>query len=169
MTTVRDVRPSEFDRVLAIINSAAVVYRGRIPDDCWHEPYMPEQQLRREIAAGVRFSGIEINSELAAVMGIQDVGPVHLIRHAYVDPRHQGEGLGGALIERICEELTGQVLVGTWRAAEWAIRFYEKHGFALVSPAATARLLQTHWNIPETQAAVSVVLARPEIVGHDAA
>lgn len=165
MSNIRPVGSDELDRVLAIINSAAVVYRGRIPDDCWHDPYMPEEQLRREIDSGVRFFGIDSDAELAAVMGIQDVGPVHLIRHAYVDPRHQGEGLGSALIEYICDELAGQVLVGTWRAAEWAIRFYEKHGFVLVHEEATARLLHDHWTIPERQADASVVLARLPIAG----
>lgn len=163
MTDIRPVRPDEFDRVLAIINSAAVVYRGRIPDDCWHDPYMADEELRREIAASVRFFGIESDGQLAAVMGIQDVGPVHLIRHAYVDPRHQGEGLGSALIEYICEKLAGQLLVGTWRAAAWAIRFYEKHGFVLVPEQAKGSLLRAHWTIPDRQVAVSVVLARPEI------
>ena len=163
MKAVRRVRADEFDRLLSIINVAAEAYRGEIPEDCWHEPYMSAEQLRDEITAGVRFSGIDIGGELGAVMGVQDVRPVHLIRHAYVVPEHQGEGLGGELIERICASLPGQILVGTWRAAEWAIRFYEKHDFVLATEVATARLLKTYWKIPERQAEVSVVLARPAI------
>ena len=163
MTAIRPVRPDEFDRLLTIINEAAAAYRGTIPDDCWHEPYMSKAQLRDEMAAGVSFSGIEIAGELVAVMGIQDLGAVHLVRHAYVDPDHQGEGLGGQLIVKICAGLPHQILVGTWSAAQWAIRFYEKHGFALVPDKSTPGLLQTYWNIPPRQAAESVVLARPPI------
>jgi GNAT superfamily N-acetyltransferase len=160
---IRPVRPEEFDRLLSIINQAAEAYRGNIPADCWHEPYMSEEQLRAEMAAGVNFVGIHIAGQIAAVMGMQQVRNVELIRHAYVVPEHQGEGLGGELIETICGERRGQMLVGTWRAAQWAIRFYERHGFVLLPPEIIRLLLRTYWSITERQAETSVVLARPAL------
>ena len=163
--TIRPCRPDERDEMFAIINAAAEAYRNVIPPDCWHEPYMPVKELEEEIAAGVTFWGLEIDGMLAGLMGIQPVRDVDLIRHAYVQPRFQGEGVGSALIRHIRCANTRQMLVGTWAAAEWAIRFYQRHGFALVSDEVKNRLLRTYWNIPDRQVETSVVLANPALRG----
>jgi GNAT superfamily N-acetyltransferase len=158
--TIRAVRADELDTVLEIINEAAQVYRGAIPDDCWHEPYMPHADLQRDIASGVEFIGYESAGELVGVMGIQRVREVDLIRHAYVRPSAQGRGIGAALIAQLMAGRTRPVLIGTWAAASWAIRFYERHGFQVVSRVRTAELLREYWSIPERQTEVSVVLAQ---------
>lgn len=147
--------------MLAIINAAAEVYRGVIPADCWHEPYMPSHELDREIAAGVTFWGHAVDGVLIGVMGIQPVRGVDLIRHAYVLPRSQRHGIGGALLRHLRRSSTRPMLVGTWAAAAWAIRFYARHGFELVSPARKSVLLKTYWNISDRQIETSVVLATP--------
>jgi GNAT superfamily N-acetyltransferase len=121
---------------------------------------MSAAELDREIAAGVAFSGWEIDGELVGVMGVQPVRDVVLIRHAYVVPARQREGIGAALLEHLARTTDRRVLVGTWAAAEWAIRFYERHGFALVGPQRTAELLRAYWSIPERQIETSVVLER---------
>jgi GNAT superfamily N-acetyltransferase len=131
-----------------------------IPSDRWHEPYMPAEELDGEIAAGVEFWGWEEDGQLAGVMGIQHVRDVDLIRHAYVAPGLQGRGIGGKLLEWLLDSAERPMLVGTWAAAEWAIRFYERHGFELVSPERKAELLREYWTIPERQVENSVVLAR---------
>jgi len=158
------IRPcGEPDRetILAIINAAAEAYRGVIPADCWHEPYMEAAELAEGIVAGIRFSGYEADGELVGVMGIQPVHDVDLIRHAYVRPAWQGRGIGQALMDHLLASSRRQVLVGTWAAAAWAIRFYERNGFRLVSEQAKARLLHAYWTIPERQVEVSVVLTKP--------
>jgi GNAT superfamily N-acetyltransferase len=132
-----------------------------IPIDGWHEPYMAPGELDREIAAGVRFSGYEVNGALVGVMGFQRVRDVDLIRHAYVHPATQGRGVGTALLERLRRRSSRRLLVGTWAAASWAIRFYEHHGFELVPAERTRRLLETYWSIPARQIETSVVLADP--------
>ena len=134
-----------------------------IPADRWHEPYMPMAELEGEIAAGVEFWGYEEGGELLGIMGIQRLGEVDLIRHAYVLPAKQGEGVGGALLEHLMETAERPVLVGTWAAAEWAIGFYRRHGFEQVTPAQKDDLLRRHWNIPERQVETSVVLARQPV------
>jgi len=144
-----------------IVNAAAVAYRGVIPEDRWHEPYMGTAELEGEIAAGVEFWGYEDDGELIGVMGIQPVKDVTLIRHAYVSPTAQGRGIGGALLAALDERGTGQMLVGTWAAASWAIRFYERHGFVAVDD--PAALLRRYWSIPERQIETSVVLAKPPV------
>jgi GNAT superfamily N-acetyltransferase len=143
----------------AIINEAAVAYRGVIPADCWHEPYMKRSELLSEIAAGVEFWGWD-DDALVGVMGLQTVRDVTLIRHAYVRPSHQGRGVGGALLMKLGEQTSGPLLIGTWAAAHWAIRFYQNHGFRLVSSEEKDRLLSTYWNIPSRQRDTSVVLTR---------
>jgi GNAT superfamily N-acetyltransferase len=158
---IRRCRHDERPAILAIVNAAAEAYRGVIPPDRWHEPYMPAAELDGEIAAGVAFWGYEADGALLGVMGIQPVGDVTLIRHAYVAPGRQRGGVGGALLEHLIATATQPLLVGTWAAAEWAIRFYERHGFVLVSPRRKAELLQTYWTIPDRQVETSVVLARP--------
>jgi GNAT superfamily N-acetyltransferase len=156
---IRRCRDDELAAIGAIVNAAAVVYRGVIPEDRWHEPYMPAADLKGEIAAGVEFWGYEDGSELIGVMGIQPVQDVTLIRHAYVSPAAQGRGVGGALLAALEARGTGQMLVGTWAAAMWAIRFYERHGFVAVDD--PAALLRRYWSIPERQIETSVVLAKP--------
>ena len=134
-----------------------------IPADRWHEPYMPAEELDGEIAAGVTFWGYEDDGALLGVMGVQAVHDVDLIRHAYVLPNSQGRGIGGELLRHLVNSSARQLLVGTWAAAEWAIRFYCGHGFEQVDPATKTRLLQTYWTIPERQVETSVVLARPPL------
>lgn len=160
---IRACRDDERATMLAIVNAAAEAYRGVIPDDCWHEPYMPADELDREIAAGVSFLGYEADSVLVGVMGIQPVRDVDLIRHAYVAPASQGRGIGGALLEHLLATATRPVLVGTWAAAEWAIAFYRRHGFEQVTPERKDELLQTYWDISARQIETSVVLAGPPV------
>lgn len=149
--------------MLAIVNAAAAAYRGVIPADRWHEPYMPEAELRQEIAAGVDFWGLETTDGLAGVMGVQPVRDVDLIRHAYVRPDQQRHGVGAQLIEHLRRHSTRPMLVGTWAAARWAIAFYERHGFVLASPERGAALLRTYWTLPERQIETSVVLESPPL------
>jgi GNAT superfamily N-acetyltransferase len=161
--TIRLCNDDDRVGILAIVNMAAEAYRGVIPADRWHEPYMQRAELDSEIAAGVVFWGYEEDGSLQGVMGIQPVHDVHLIRHAYILPGRQRRGIGGAVLERLRQSTTRRMLVGTWEAADWAIRFYERHGFELVAPARKAALLKTYWNIPARQVEVSVVLASPPI------
>jgi GNAT superfamily N-acetyltransferase len=163
MHSIRLCRDDERPTILEIVNSAAEAYRGVIPADRWHEPYMPGGELDGEIAAGVEFWGYEDDGALLGVMGVQAVRDVDLIRHAYVLPASQGQGIGGALLQHLVDSSSRQLLVGTWAAAEWAIRFYRGHGFEQVGPATKTRLLQTYWTIPERQIETSVVLARPPL------
>jgi GNAT superfamily N-acetyltransferase len=160
---IRPCRDDEAGTMLAIINAAAEAYRGVIPPDRWHEPYMSADELRSEIAAGVRFTGCEVDGALAGVMGIQPVRNVDLIRHAYVLPIFQGRGVGSTLMAHLRARATRQILVGTWAAASWAIGFYERHGFRLVSDDAKAQLLRSYWTVSERQIATSVVLAAPHL------
>ena len=160
MGSIRRCRDDERDEILAIVNAAAEAYRGVIPADRWHEPYMPATELDAEIDAGVVFWGYESDGELTGVMGIQPVRDVDLIRHAYVRPGAQGGGIGSALIDHLLRTATRPLLVGTWAAAGWAIRFYERHGFRLTSTEEKTRLLREYWSIPERQVETSVVLTR---------
>jgi len=156
---IRKLSPSNFDPILKVINDAAQAYKGVIPDDLWKEPYMSSEELRHEIDSGVEFYGWFENDVLLGVMGIQFVGDVTLIRHAYVLPEHQRRGIGSKLLRHLISlAKTSEILVGTWANATWAIRFYEKHGFKLVPPEEKDKLLRTYWNIPEKQIEASVVL-----------
>jgi GNAT superfamily N-acetyltransferase len=165
MSRIRRCGDDEREAILAIINAAAEAYRGVIPPDRWHEPYMEAGELEREIAAGVVFWGYEDGGELLGAMGIQAVHDVDLIRHAYVLPRRQRGGVGGALLGYLRALTSRRILVGTWAAADWAIRFYRRHGFELVPPARARALLRTYWAIPERQVETSVVLAHPPLDG----
>jgi GNAT superfamily N-acetyltransferase len=158
---IRRCTAGDFAAIHEIVNDAAEAYRGVIPADRWHEPYMGEEELRHEIGAGVRFWGWEEAGELLGVMGIQDVEDVTLVRHAYVRTAARRCGIGGRLIDHLLRLTDRPVLVGTWRAAEWAVRFYEKHGFRLVGEEEKNRLLRRYWTRPERQVATSVVLAGP--------
>lgn len=159
---IRPCNEADFEAIYSIINDAAQAYRGVIPEDRWHEPYMSSQELRREIASGVRFWGYEENGELLGVMGIQDVQDVTLIRHAYVRTRSRGKGIGGKLLGELRRLTTRPILIGTWAAADWAIRFYQRHGFRPVSTEEKNRLLRKYWTIPDRQVETSVVLAETE-------
>jgi GNAT superfamily N-acetyltransferase len=161
MSNVRPCRADERVAIVAIVNTAAQAYRGVIPADRWHEPYMPLDELDREIADGVAVWGFEEDGVLLGVMGLQSVRDVDLIRHAYVLPGDQRRGVGGALLGHLRRRSARRMLVGTWAAADWAIRFYQRHGFELVSPARKTTLLKTYWAVPERQIETSVVLADP--------
>ena len=161
MGEIRRCRDDERATILAIVNAAAERYRGAIPTDCWHEPYMPAAELDGEIAAGVAFWGYEAEGALLGVMGIQPVRDVDLIRHAYVLPPAQGQGVGTALLRHLRASSGRRMLIGTWAAAEWAIRFYRHHGFELVPPEQKKELLKEYWTVPERQIETSVVLADP--------
>ncbi len=177
MSVIRPCTEADVAAAWVVINAAATAYAGVIPADRYHVPYMSVEELRAEIAGGVRFWGWfeeEDESEasrseanepgrhgpvvLVGVMGIQDVDDVTLIRHAYVDPARQGRGVGGGLLTHLIGLARAPLLVGTWAAATWAIRFYERHGFVLVTPEEKDRLLRLYWRIPERQVETSVVL-----------
>jgi len=156
---IRSLLPSDFDAILKVINDAAQAYKEVIPNDRWKEPYMSAGELREEIEAGIRFFGWVEGGHLLGVAGIQALKDTTLIRHAYVLPGYQRKGIGTRLLEYLVGLAeTPEILVGTWAAATWAIRFYEKHGFKLVSSKEKDRLLRTYWHIPERQIETSVGL-----------
>ncbi|TCM04706.1 GNAT family N-acetyltransferase [Sphingomonas sp. PP-CC-3G-468] len=161
---IRRCGASDADAILAIINAAAEAYRGVIPPDRWHEPYMPASELASEMADGVAFSGYETGGRLVGVMGTQRRSNVDLVRHAYVLPEWQSHGIATRLLQHLCGDAHRPILIGTWAAADWAVRFYERHGFARVGDDDIASLLRTYWNVPERQVATSVVLALPPLV-----
>jgi GNAT superfamily N-acetyltransferase len=163
VSNIRPCRGDDCAAVLAIVNAAAEAYRGVIPDDRWNEPYMPLDELLSEIATGVAFWGYEVEGALVGVMGFQSVRDVDLIRHAYVLPDNQRYGIGGALLGHLRRLSRRRILIGTWAAADWAIRFYRRHGFALVSPASKITLPKTYWTVPDRQIETSVVLANPPL------
>jgi GNAT superfamily N-acetyltransferase len=158
------IRPSvsaDFDAILAIINAAAEVYRGVIPADRWHEPYMPRDELAREIADGIAFWVAEDQGRVLGAMGIQDKGPVALVRHAYVAPDAQRGGVGTRLLRHVEGLADKPVLIGTWADASWALDFYRRNGYTVVPEAEKDRLLRVYWSVPERQIETSVVLADP--------
>jgi len=163
--TIRTCTAADLPAIFDIVNDAAQAYKGVIPADCWHEPYMPMDHLRSEIAAGVRFWGYEGDGELVGVMGIQDRGDVDLIRHAYVSTVRRNSGVGTSLLAFLERQTEKPILIGTWAAATWAIRFYEKNRYRLLSREDTVRLLKKYWSIPERQIESSVVLASPRWAG----
>ncbi|GAA4013595.1 hypothetical protein GCM10022631_26540 [Deinococcus rubellus] len=161
---IRDAVADDFPAIHAVINDAAEAYRGIIPADRWHEPYMSESELAGQMAEGVRFrcfvdNGGGVGNGVIGVMGIQDRGEVKLIRHAYVRTDHRSRGIGALLLADLIADEGQPILIGTWQAAAWAIRFYQKHGFVLVSETEKTRLLRKFWTIPERQIETSVVLA----------
>jgi N-acetylglutamate synthase-like GNAT family acetyltransferase len=151
--------PGDFDAILAIINDAAQAYRGVIPADRWHDPYMPADELSREIADGVVFWVADDDGRLLGVMGMQDKGEVALVRHAYVAPTLQRKGVGTRLLRHVESLTTKPMLIGTWADASWAIDFYQRNGFTVVSDDDKDRLLRRYWSIPVRQIETSVVLA----------
>jgi GNAT superfamily N-acetyltransferase len=156
--SIRPCVNADFDAMCAVINAAATAYAGVIPADRYDVPYMPDDELRDEIAAGVRFWGWYDPDGLSGVMGIQDVDDVTLIRHAYVTPSRQGTGIGSRLLAHLMSLPRQPLLVGTWADATWAVHFYERHGFRLVTPEEKDRLLRRYWSIPARQVDTSVVL-----------
>ena len=149
----------DFDSIYSVINDGAIVYKGVIPGDRWKEPYMSRDELQHEIDAGVLFWGYEAQGEIVGVMGIQHVEDVTLIRHAYVRPAYQKQGIGEKLLSELRRQTDRPILIGTWADAGWAIRFYEKHSFKCVSSREKERLLEKYWSIPRRQVETSVVLA----------
>ena len=156
---IRTSREADFEAMLAIINDAALAYRGVIPDDRWHEPYMSADELEKEISDGVLFWVAEDGEQLRGVMGIQDKGDVALVRHAYVAPSTQRSGVGTRLLRHVEGLVDKPILIGTWADASWAIEFYRRNGFTAVSPDKKDRLLRAYWSIPPRQVETSVVLA----------
>ncbi len=156
---IRRCDEGDFELIWAIINDGAQAYRGTIPNDRWTEPYMSREKLKHEIDDGVVFWGYEDCGALTGVMGLQDVQDVTLIRHAYVRTGSQKHGIGSRLLSHLRELTKDPVLIGTWADAVWAIRFYERHGFEMVSTEDKDRLLKKYWKIPERQIETSVVLA----------
>ena len=150
---------NDFQAILTVVNDAAIAYKGKIPSDRWKEPYMSAQELKEEIDSGVQFWGLKDGNVLVAVMGIQPVNDVTLIRHAYVLTSHQRRGYGEKLLKHLLGLAeTSTVYVGTWEAATWAIKFYQKNDFKLVSTKEKNILLKKYWSIPERQVETSVVL-----------
>jgi len=154
----------DFDEIFSIINDGAIAYKGVIPEDRWHDPYMTKEELKREIDDGVRFSCYLDNDEIIGVMGIQDRGDVELIRHAYVRTTKRNKGIGTILLLELTRNATKPILIGTWKAATWAIGFYEKHGFSVVDEDEKNRLLKRYWSIPDRQVETSVVLKQTKYV-----
>jgi N-acetylglutamate synthase-like GNAT family acetyltransferase len=160
MMRIRESRNTDIATIFAIINDAAQAYRGVIPEDCWHEPYMPQPELQSEIANGVVFWIAEDDERMLGVMGIQDKGEVALVRHAYVLTNLQRKGVGTKLLHHV-ESLTSKpVLIGTWADASWAIDFYRRNGFSLVLGKEKDALLRKYWSIPSRQVETSVVLRK---------
>ena len=156
---IRKCSDADFEMILEIINDAAKAYKGVIPADRWHEPYMSRQELGHEIETGVSFWGFEDKGMLIGVMGIQDKGDVTLIRHAYVRSSHRHRGIGTRLLRSLEPTTDKPILVGTWADAMWAIAFYQKNGYKLVSATDKIQLLKKYWSIPERQIETSAVLA----------
>ena len=158
---IGEYKKADTSKILYIINNASLRYKGIIPDDCWHEPYMSEQELIDEFSDGVRMYGYHHNTKLIGVIGIQEVKDIILIRHAYTLTSYQGKGAGSALLKYLLKKnQNSRLLVGTWKNAKWAIRFYEKFGFILHTKEETTLLLKKYWNIPSKQIENSVVLER---------
>lgn len=165
---IRAADDRDFADILNIVNAAAQAYRGVIPEDCWHEPYMPAEAFRAEIAAGVVFALAESDGVPVGLMGIQRVGNAALIRHAYVRPDAQSRGIGSRLLQSLVDDTQGPVLIGTWAAATWAIRFYERHDFSCVPGSVKDELLNTYWTITARQVETSVVLSKPALTVREA-
>lgn len=157
---IRKCEESDFNTLFEIINNAAQVYKGVIPEDRWHEPYMTREELQKEIDDGVAFRGAEKDEHLVGVMGIQDRGAVTLIRHAYVLTKAQRSGIGTRLLDHLEGMTDKTILIGTWKAASWAVAFYEKNSYVLTSDEEKNRLLRRYWSIPERQVETSVVLMK---------
>ena len=158
---INEYTKKDISKILHVINDASIIYKGIIPDNCWHEPYMSEQELIDEFGDGVRMVGYHYNNKLIGVIGIQEVKNVTLIRHAYTLTSYQGKGMGSALLEYLLKKnQNSRLLVGTWLNATWATRFYEKFGFILHAKDQSTLLLKKYWKIPSEQIKNSVVLEK---------
>ena len=158
---IKEYTKKDSYKILNIINDAAIKYKGIIPDDCLNEPYMSEQELAEEFSNGVHMFGFELNNKLVGVIGVQKIKDVVLIRHAYTSTLHQGKGIGSSLLEYLLKQnQNSRLLVGTWKKASWAIRFYEKFGFIVHSKDETNLLLKKYWKIPSKQIDNSIVLEK---------
>ena len=158
---ISEYTKSDSSKILYVINDAAIRYKNVIPDDCWHEPYMSERELVDEFKDGVRMFGYLHNNKLIGVIGFQEIKDVVLIRHAYTLTAYQGKGTGSAMLEYLLNKnRNSRLLVGTWKNAKWAIRFYEKFGFILHTKEETTLLLKKYWKIPSKQIENSIVLER---------
>lgn len=162
---IRKLNDNDFEKIYQIINEAAVAYRGVIPADRWKEPYMPREELRQQILDGVEFRGFEDGGELTGVMGIQDKTEVELIRHAYILTKNRRSGIGTKLLNYLILDCQKPILIGTWKTAVWAIDFYQKNKFQLVSEEDKNILLKRYWKIPDRQVETSVVLADEKWIG----
>lgn len=156
---IRPSNPDDLHTIYEIINDSARAYKGVIPDDRWHDPYMPMEELKEQIGDGVEFYCYEEDGKITGVMGIQNKGEVRLIRHAYVRTTSRKTGIGGKLLEYLKSGCAEPILIGTWKDAFWAVSFYEKHGFFLVREDEKTILLKKYWNVPERQIETSVVLS----------
>jgi len=157
---IRNITKSDLPGIYHVINDAAMAYKGIIPEDRWHEPYMSMSELQEQIADGVQFvCFVEDHHTIVGVMGMQDKREVVLIRHAYVMTNGRRKGIGTSLLHALMIKVDKPILIGTWKTADWAINFYEKHGFRVVPEEEKNRLLKTYWNIPDRQVETSVVLA----------
>ena len=158
---ISEYKKTDISEILHIINDASLRYKGIIPDDCWHEPYMSERELVDEFKDGVRMFGYLHNNKLIGVIGFQEIKDVVLIRHAYTLTDYQGKGTGSAMLKYLLNKnRNSRLLVGTWKNAKWAIRFYEKFGFVLHAKEESSLLLKKYWNIPSKQIENSVVMER---------
>jgi len=158
---IREYKKKDTSQILNIVNDASLKYKGVIPNNCWHEPYMSESELIDEISDGVHMFGYHDNNKLISLIGIQEVKDATLIRHAYTLTSYQGKGIGSTLLEYLLKKnQKSRLLVGTWRKAEWAIRFYKKFGFIIHSKDQSTILLKKYWKIPTKQIDNSVVLER---------
>jgi len=159
---IRNLGAQDFDTVYTVVNEAAVAFKGNIPEDCLKEPYMSREELKEEISSGVQFYGYSLDDVVVAVMGIQAVDNVTLIRHAYTLSKYQHHGIGAELLRHLLSLADKpRVLVGTWTGAAWAIKFYQNHGFKLQTRTQTNNLLHKYWRISERQVETSVVLQLP--------
>jgi N-acetylglutamate synthase-like GNAT family acetyltransferase len=156
---IRPCTEQDLEEIFEVINDAAQAYKGVIPEDRFNNPYMPGEELKREIGHGVQFWGYQRNGRLLGVMGLQEVEDVTLIRHAYVRSTHHRRGIGGRLLNDLRSKATRPLLVGTWAAADWAIKFYCRHGFEMAPREQVPVLLRRYWSVPERQIETSVVLA----------
>jgi len=156
---IRKCTKADFERILEIINDAARAYKGVIPADRWHEPYMSYDELIDEIKAGILFWGFEDEGRLIGVMGIQDKEDVTLVRHAYVELSYRNRGIGTQLLRTLESTTDKPILVGTWADATWAVAFYQKNGYRPLPAEEKTRLLKRYWTIPERQVETSIVLA----------
>ncbi len=156
---IRKLDNTEFQTIFDIVNDAAEVYRGKIPSDCWREPYMSKEEIAKEIRTGIQFYCYTEKNVIVAVMGIQLIGGITLIRHAYTLASYQRKGIGEKLLKHLINiAQTQRILVGTWETSTWAINFYQKHHFLMLSREETKGLLKKYWDIPELQVETSVVL-----------